>query len=110
MPALVAAPKTSKEESIARKRQILEATQAERLDVLGPHLDLLIRLRAMLPPGSPDIIAIETLYTQVEMTAVETVKKARAVAQWRIRKGLPVIVRGRTRRAPNIPAVLFVLE
>ena len=85
MPALVAAPKTSKEESIARKRQILEATQAERLDVLGPHLDLLIRLRAMLPPVSPDIIAIETLYTQVEMTPVETVKKARAVAQWRIR-------------------------
>ena len=52
MPALVAAPKTSKEESIARKRQILEATQAERLDVLGPHLDLLIRLRAMLPPAA----------------------------------------------------------
>ena len=86
MPALVAAPKTSKEESIARKRQILEATQAEREDMLGPHLDLLIRLRAMLPPDSPDIIAIETLYTQVEMTPVETVKKAQAVAQWRLRR------------------------
>jgi len=93
MPALVAAPKTSKEESIARKRQILEATQAERLDVLGPHLDLLNRLKALLPAGSPDLRAIDALYIQVEMTPVGTAKRASKVAKWKIDSRATVVAR-----------------
>ena len=92
MPAPLAL-KTSNQESIARKRQEFEATKAERLATLGPHLELLNRLKALLPPDSPDIRAIDALYIQVEMTPTETARAASRVARWQVHGKQSVLAR-----------------
>jgi hypothetical protein len=59
------------------------------LDALRPHLELLIRLKSLLPADSPDLLAIDALYVQVEMTPVETAKRAARVARWQVNNGIP---------------------
>jgi len=90
MPASLAS-KALNEGSIARKRQEFEAMKAERLKALNPHLELLKRMRALLPPDSPDLLAIDVLYFLVEMTPIEQAKSAARRAQWEIH-GKPLVL------------------
>jgi hypothetical protein len=97
MPALLAS-ETSNQDSIeekARKKKArrlraakaeLEATRAERLEVLGPHLELIERMKSLLPSDSPDREAIDVLRWLVELTPPDRMQKAVLCAEWEIRR------------------------
>src|ERR1019366_8486948 len=85
MPAQLAS-KTSNQDSIDARRQKLEAARAERDNVLGPHLELLERMKSLLPPDSPDHLAILGLFHLVNMTPVEQAKSSVLRTQWEIRR------------------------
>jgi hypothetical protein len=87
------ASKTSNQDSIDARRQKLEAARAkleaeraERDNVLGPHLELLERMKSLLPPDSPDHLAILGLFHLVNMTPVEQAKSSVLRTQWEIRR------------------------
>ena len=97
MPALLAS-ETSNQDSIeekARKKKArrlraakaeLEATRAERLEVLRPHLELLERMKSLLPSDSPDRLAIDVLRYLVDITPVDRMQMAVLRARWEIRR------------------------
>jgi len=84
MPALFAV-KTSNQELIDERRRKHEAVLAEQEVTLRPHLDLLNRLKALLPANSPDILAIDALCIVVKMADVATAKRAAMVANWKLK-------------------------
>jgi hypothetical protein len=92
MPALPATKKLD-DETIALRRQQHEKTKAERLEVLGPHFELLERMKALLPPNSPDLLAIDALGYLVEVTPVEQAKSAALRANWEIERKPSVVAR-----------------
>ena len=97
MPALLAS-ETSNQDSIeekARKKKArrlraakaeLEATRATRLKVLRPHLELLERMKSLLPSDSPDRLAINVLRYLVDITPVDRMQMAVLRARWEIRR------------------------
>jgi hypothetical protein len=97
MPALLAS-ETSNQDSIeekARKKKArrlraakaeLEATRAARLEVLRPHLELLERLKSLLPSDSPDRLEINVLRCLVDITPVDRMQMAVLRARWEIRR------------------------
>ena len=84
MPVLFAV-KTSNQELIDERRRKREAVLAEQEVTLRPHLDLLNRLKALLPANSPDILAIDALCIVVKMADVATAKRAAMVANWKLK-------------------------
>jgi len=84
MPVLFAV-KTSNQELIDERRRKREAVLAEQEVTLRPHLDLLNRLKALLPPDSPDILAIDALCVVVKMADVATAKRAAMVSNWKLK-------------------------
>jgi hypothetical protein len=97
MPALLAS-ETSNQDSIeekARKKKArrlraakaeLKATRAERLKVLRPHLELLERMKSLLPSDSPDRLEINVLRYLVDITPVDRMQMAVLRARWEIRR------------------------
>jgi len=97
MPALLAS-ETSNQDSIeekARKKKArrlraakaeLKATRAKRLKVLRPHLELLERMKSLLPSDSPDRLAINVLRHLVDITPVDRMQMAVLRARWEIRR------------------------
>jgi predicted transcriptional regulator len=91
MPVL-SALKTSNQESIeeTQKHAIakakLEAARTERLEILGPHWELLERLKSLLPADSPDRRQLDVLYYLINITPVEQAKSAALRARWEIRR------------------------
>jgi hypothetical protein len=92
MPALPATTKLD-DETIALRRQQHERIKAERLEVLGPHFELLERMKALLPPNSPDLLAIDALGYLVEVTPVEQAKSAALRANWEIERKPSIVAR-----------------
>ncbi len=80
----------AREEEAPRRREAakaeLEATRAERLKVLGPHLELLERMKSLLPSDSPDRLAIDVLRYLVDITPVDRMQMAVLRAGWEIRR------------------------
>jgi predicted transcriptional regulator len=96
MPVLLAL-KTSNQESIEETQRLeiakakLEAARTERLEILGPHWELLERLKSLLPADSPDRRQLEVLYYLINITPVEQAKSAALRARWEICRK-PVVV------------------
>ena len=102
MPALLAS-ETSNQDSIEEARQEvarqrrevaraeIEATRAERLEVLSPHLELIERIKSLLPPDSPDREALDVLHYLVDITPVDRMQMAVLRARWEIRRK-PVVL------------------
>ena len=106
MPALLV-PQISNDDELSpeeiQRRKIaraeLEAARAERVEVLGPHLELLDRLKASLPADSPDCLAIDALAFLVKMTPVEQAKSSALRARWEVCKK-PLVVANQLKAMP----------
>jgi len=89
---ILSALKTSNHESIeetqrhAIAKAKLEAARTERLEILGPHWELLERLKSLLPADSPDRRQLDVLYYLINITPVEQAKSAALRARWEIRR------------------------
>jgi hypothetical protein len=98
MPALLASETSNQDsteeeacEKEARRRREaakaeLEATRAERLEVLRPHLELLERIKSLLPSDSPDRLAVDVLRYLVDITPVDRIQMAVLRAGWEIHR------------------------